>query len=88
MGLYGNFTTREQWDLHAYFAPTKKMNDTDLRQSAKRRQRLTPHSPSVQARSCRGFTTSTTQSSIHPLESSFLQQGRRRDAVKLTGMSS
>lgn len=45
MGLYGNFTPREQWDLHDYFAPTKKMNDTELRQYRKEKTEADPSLP-------------------------------------------
>lgn len=43
--IYGNFTPREQWDLHAYFAPTKKMNDTELRQYRKEKTEADPSLP-------------------------------------------
>lgn len=45
MGPYGNFTPREQWDLHAYFAPTKKMSDAELRQYRKDKTEADPSLP-------------------------------------------
>jgi hypothetical protein len=45
MVVYGNFTPREQWDLHAYFAPTKKMSDAELWQYRKEKTEADPSLP-------------------------------------------